>query len=372
MGKAPGTPNDSPEIQCGPSQQQSGCQLAGERGDPHRRAPSRQSRGSSSGSGKQTSPGNACGGAGVPISDYNLVGWESFSGVLGEIEEHAASLLAKKAFSYQQCEMFLMQLAATPGAMSTSQRQVLDPRKGQGYSVFGLFSHGSLSGITTKTLLMPCTCAYLNGFGKFQLSGASATWTSFTISVNQPVRVHLDAHNCPSSFNYTCSFGTYEGGQLWVELNEEDSQPLSSIRWRNKPNGQRVAGQVHDTRHRFVQFCPKQYHATDRWTGFRISLIFYTSRLITQATSSRKDCLRKHGFPLPRSLPSSARSTDAEAYAVNDSLEKHGEVSVLVTEEVQQRLQDSCQEVWEEVDQLLSLHGREAPPVQVIEFWWAS
>ena len=231
-----------------------------------------------------------------------------------------------------------------------------------------MFSRGNLSGITSKTLQLPRTCAYLNGFGKFQLSGVSATWTSFTVSVNQPVRVHLDAHNCPSSSNFTCGFGQYEGGHLWVELDEEANQPLSAIRWRSKPNGQRVAGQFHNTYHRFVQFYPKLFHATDRWTGFRVSLTFYTSRLISQATATRKECLRKYGFPLPGSTPASSRSDHGEAHFAPDVGDLEGETSVFLTQEARERLHDSCQEVWSEVDNLLSLHGRDAFPVQVIEF----
>ncbi|CAE7219859.1 RE1 [Symbiodinium sp. KB8] len=304
-------------------------------------------------------------GAGVFESD---TGFEvKHETALREIEDLATLLVQQEAFSFQECEEFLMRLVAAPGAMSFSQRQVLDPQKGNGYSVFGLFSHGHISGLTNKTFQLPCTCKYLNLFGRFQLSQEEATWSSFSLSVNQPVKVHLDANKCPSSHNYSCSFGDYRGGQLWVELSESDLQHPGAIRWRSKANGQRVAGRYYDTKHQFVRFYPKAFHATDRWTGFRVSLTFYTSRLVTQASSVRRKCLQKHGFPLPRSVTSKAES---HSYQVQnpDECAPEDEIAVLLTQDDQHRLQDSCREVWDEVDQLVGLHGRESVPVQVVEF----
>ncbi|CAE7230659.1 RE1 [Symbiodinium necroappetens] len=316
-------------------------------------------------SGIQAPPDDHSGGAGIFESDAGFkVKHES---VLREIEDLAASLVQREAFSFREYEEFLMRLVVTPGAMSFSQRQVLDPRKGDGYSVFGLFSHGHMSGLTNKTFQLPCTCKYLNLFGRSQLNQEAATWSSFSISVNQPVKVHLDANNCPSSYNYSCSFGDYQGGQLWVELSESDLPHSGAIRWRSKANGQRVAGRFYDTKHQFARFYPKAFHATDRWTGFRVSLTFYTSRLVTQASSVRRKCLQKHGFPLPR--PSTQRS-EYSNYQVQDvdDCTPDDEIAVFLTQDDQHRLQDSCREVWDEVDQLIGLHGRESVPVQVVEF----
>ena len=316
-------------------------------------------------SGQQAPPDDHSGGAGIFESDTGFqVKHES---ALREIEDLAASLVQREAFSFRECEEFLMRLVVTPGAMSFSQRQVLDPQKGAGYSVFGLFSHGHMSGLTNKTFQLPCTCKYLNLFGRSQLNHEAATWSSFSISVNQPVKVHLDANNCPNSYNYSCSFGDFQGGQLWVELSESDLPQSGAIRWRSKANGQRVAGRFYDTKHQFTQFYPKAFHATDRWTGFRVSLTFYTSRLVTQASSVRRKCLQKHGFPLPRPSPQRSEHSNYQVQDADDcSLDD--EIAVFLTQDDQHRLQDSCREVWDEVDQLIGLHGRESVPVQVVEF----
>ena len=113
-----------------------------------------------------------------------------------------------------------MQLAAVREAGANTNRQAIQVKRGGSYIVMGLLSHGNMSGITRKTHELPQLCRYLNMFGCFQLHGTHATWTSFTINVNQAVRVHLDPHNDPNSYNYTCSFGPFQGGELWTERAE--------------------------------------------------------------------------------------------------------------------------------------------------------
>ncbi|OLP98763.1 hypothetical protein AK812_SmicGene18752 [Symbiodinium microadriaticum] len=169
----------------------------------------------------------------------------------------------------------------------------LDEKKAGGYLTFGLFSHGNMHGLTRKTHDFPFLCRYLNLFGKFHLKEHGAHWTSFSISVNQAVNLHLDGHNSPGSSNYTCSFGQFDGGQLWVELTEGCNSLSSPVRWKTKRNGQRVPGHLHSTHHQFVQFDPKSFHATDRWTELRISLTFYTSRLIAQSDETTRTSLRR-------------------------------------------------------------------------------
>ncbi|OLP85639.1 putative transposon protein [Symbiodinium microadriaticum] len=124
------------------------------------------------------------------------------------------------AQSFYECDQLLHQLATVGAAWNRSKRLPLDEKRAGGYLTFGLFSHGNMQGLTRKTHAFPCVCRYLNAFGKFHLKEHSAHWTSFSISMNQAVNVHLDGHNSPDSSNYTCSFGQFDGGQLWVELTE--------------------------------------------------------------------------------------------------------------------------------------------------------
>ncbi|CAE7407625.1 RE1 [Symbiodinium natans] len=251
-------------------------------------------------------------------------------------------------------------------AISQSNRSTLEPKNGTGYNVFGLFSHGNMSGITRKSHELPWLCKYVNLFGKHHLAQEGSCWTSFAVNFNQPMNIHLDPNNDPGSSNFTCSFGDFKGGQLWVELTEDSDPSVSPVRWKTKRNGQRVPGHLHTTQHRFIQFSPKSFHATDRWSGTRISLTFYSSRLIAQSTEARRECLKKLGFPLPRSVrPLKYDDNEGEdAYAV-DPVEGQGAGEVLLCQDVRHLLQASCEEVWDEVNSLLDVHGRDPHCLQV-------
>eukprot|EP00439_Symbiodinium_sp_Y106_P058651 s5262_g8.t1 len=271
-------------------------------------------------------------------------------------------MIQHKAFSCQNCEELLLQLAAVREAGRNTNRQAIEVKRDGSYIVMGLFSHGNMSGITRKTHELPQLCRYLNLFGRFQLHGTCATWTSFTININQAARVHMDPNNDPNSHNYTCSFGAFTGGELWTELTESSDQGELPVRWKARHNGQRVPGHLHNTRHQFVKFDPKGFHAVDRWKGLRISLTFYTSRLITQATPTRRKCLQQYGFPVPR-----LRAREHEE-SLDLQLECDEPSSIMLSQDDRQRLQTSCEEVWAEVDQLLDSHGRDDSRVQVMEF----
>ena len=286
-----------------------------------------------------------------------------------EIEDLARQMCHDQLFSFKDCEQLLFQFMAVREAISQSNRSTLEPKNGTGYNVFGLFSHGNMSGITRKSHELPWLCKYVNLFGKHHLAQEGSCWTSFAVNFNQPMNIHLDPNNDPGSSNFTCSFGDFKGGQLWVELTEDSDPSVSPVRWKTKRNGQRVPGHLHTTQHRFIQFSPKSFHATDRWSGTRISLTFYSSRLIAQSTEARRECLKKLGFPLPRSVrPLKYDDNEGEdAYAV-DPVEGQGAGEVLLCQDVRHLLQASCEEVWDEVNSLLDVHGRDPHCLQVVEF----
>ena len=248
--------------------------------------------------GEQATPGEPNREPGVRSEDWGGQVMSSEDQDVKSLESLAQGLCDRQAFSFADCDRLLHQLATVGAAWNRSRRLPLDEKKSGGYLTFGLFSHGNMHGLTRKTHDFPFLCRYLNLFGKFHLKEHGAHWTSFSVSVNQAVNLHLDGHNSPGSSNYTCSFGQFDGGQLWVELTEGCNSLSSPVRWKTKRNGQRVPGHLHSTRHRFVQFDPKSFHATDRWTGLRISLTFYTSRLIAQSDETTRTSLRRFGFPI--------------------------------------------------------------------------
>ena len=176
-----------------------------------------------------------------------------------EIEDLARQMCHDQLFSFKDCEQLLFQLMAVREAISQSNRSTLEPKNGTGYNVFGLFSHGNMSGIARKSHELPWLCKYVNLFGKHHLAQEGSCWTSFAVNFNQPMNIHLDPNNDPGSSNFTCSFGDFKGGQLWVELTEDSDPSVSPVRWKTKRNGQRVPGHLHTTRHRFIQFSPRVF-----------------------------------------------------------------------------------------------------------------
>eukprot|EP00439_Symbiodinium_sp_Y106_P047485 s1827_g6.t1 len=125
-----------------------------------------------------------------------------------ELEALAAGMIQHEAFSYQKCEELLMQLAAVREAGANTNRQAIQVKRGGSYIVMGLFSHGNMSGITRKTHELPQLCRYLNMFGCFQLHGTHATWTSFTINVNQAAHGSI---KMSSEEGHVCAVQTDKG-----------------------------------------------------------------------------------------------------------------------------------------------------------------
>ncbi|CAE7922102.1 unnamed protein product, partial [Symbiodinium necroappetens] len=70
--------------------------------------------------------------------------------------------------------------------------------------------------------------------------------------------------------------------------------------WRKGPHGQLMTGEIRPTWHEVVAFDPKSWHATMRWTGRRVALAAYTTRLVTKAQPETLEDLRTFGFPLPK------------------------------------------------------------------------
>ena len=98
------------------------------------------------------------------------------------LEALAAEMIQHKTLSYQKCEELLMQLAAAREAGANTNRQAIQVKRDGSYIVLGLFARGNMSGVTRKTHELLQLCRYLNMFGRFQLHGTHATWTSFTIN----------------------------------------------------------------------------------------------------------------------------------------------------------------------------------------------
>ena len=124
------------------------------------------------------------------------------------------------------------------------------------YYTYGMFSHGGVVGITTRTKENDNVVRYLNAFARYHL-GPHATWTSISVSLNTSTEVHHDFHNYKGTSNYTVSLGQARGGGLWIEdKNVEENSSKEGIKWRKTNGGQWLPGRVHPTNKEFVEFDP--------------------------------------------------------------------------------------------------------------------
>ena len=199
------------------------------------------------------------------------------------IEEAASQLLESQDFRFASCESLLQQAPCHKHRVRVANRTA-DKASGD-VILIGLYTHGPMSGLTIYTNQYPIFCRYMNAFMHHhclknpRAATPEPVWTSLSISRNRAVRPHLDAHNLAGSQNYTISFGSFQGGELWLEVRDNlgPGSPQSVV-YRRKPNGQFCPGTLVSTFQKAFVFDPKQYHATAKWTGYRISITAYVSR----------------------------------------------------------------------------------------------
>ena len=161
--------------------------------------------------------------------------------------------------------------------------------------------------MSKRTRRFQQVCKYVNSFLR-KHADPKATWTSFVISYNNPVPRHRDVHNDRDSRNYTCGFGTYQGGEL--EICQGNNEPSTKV----------------DTHHRVVSFPPNAWHSVCPWTGERITVSAYTVRGGSNMSDADRDDLKACGFPLPRDTPQAHSSSagTATAFAVEGPRDSAG------------------------------------------------
>ena len=113
---------------------------------------------------------------------------------------------------------------------------------------------------------------YLNGFLRHHLPDRS--WSSLMLSYDSPAMPHRDCHNDKASSNILICFGTYTGGGLWLNEQGPDGQPRCR---RKTPDGRLREGWIANAYHRPIAFNPRTWHASQRWSGFRIALSAFTT-----------------------------------------------------------------------------------------------
>ncbi|CAE7826136.1 unnamed protein product, partial [Symbiodinium necroappetens] len=187
-------------------------------------------------------------------------------------EHYAQAALNENDFQFTTLERLLMMLR--PRSLMNSSVHHRGTQPGVNSLLFGAFSHGNFRGITRRTMQSPSCVLYINKFLQHHIP--DGTWSSFVINFDCQTRLHCDHHNARGSYNHLVGMGAYSGGGLWLQGQPPDGYVAVK---RKSEQGYMMTGYVMPTKHRVVTFDPFTLHATQSWTGLRLSISAYTTRL---------------------------------------------------------------------------------------------
>ena len=208
------------------------------------------------------------------------------------VEALAQELLRKQDYSWEALEGLTQLIFQLPKGQA---RRMLRGTEGQS-RVFGLYVYGSQHGVTARTGLTPVATKYLNQVLSHRL-GPEAVWTSFVLSKNAQTPLHRDLLNHHSFPNHSMGFGSYSGGELWLEAPPEYRGSDALV--QEKPDGSRAPGRLLQLRHRVETFSPQAWHGTCPWEGDRYVITAYVSRSVDLQDKDRRQQLKLLGFRVP-------------------------------------------------------------------------
>ena len=236
----------------------------------------------------------------VEIDDEVAEDYDDLS--LEESERLVVEHMAREArlhedYSMDTCQSLLMELAQ--GLNRPRVQHGRWPTNHPTYVVLGGYSHGAFSGVTNLTDKLSELSKYINGY--LLHHNPKARWSSVMITFNGRALPHRDHHNMKQTSNLLHGLGNFSGGGLWVQSTTSDS--LDPVVRRRLPDGSLARGTIQEINRKFVSFLPEVYHATQSWTGYRIAVSAYTTRLLFQMNPEAQQRLRQLQFPLLQRLP---------------------------------------------------------------------
>ncbi|CAE7241764.1 Smyd3 [Symbiodinium sp. CCMP2592] len=214
-------------------------------------------------------------------------------------ETMAKEARRSKDYSFEMCTDIVESLQGDPGRKGQLHSRGNQP--GVTSLLLGGYSHGKFSGVSRRTMAYPETVQYINEF--LRRLAPQEQWSSLQITYGISALPHRDVHNLRTSRNILVGLGSYTGGELWV-YGDPPGEQLEARRLL--PDGSRPRGYLLPTHHKVAIFDPMSWHATQRWSGRRIVISAYTTRLIPWIQASDRKMLTMLGFPL----------TDPRAYSM--------------------------------------------------------
>ncbi|OLP93135.1 hypothetical protein AK812_SmicGene25005 [Symbiodinium microadriaticum] len=163
--------------------------------------------------------------------------------------------------------------------VANSRPSVLGSAAKTEYFILGFFSSRTGQGITRTASTRSAFVIELNRC--LREYAPQMTWSSIAIAHNVQASDHVDAANCPRSWNMTIALGDFQGGGLLVEdscgshVLDETASPVSASSFDN-----------HD---RAIFFRPAWRHASLPWRDDRWSITCYTHADVHGARDSVLD-----------------------------------------------------------------------------------
>ncbi|CAE7525074.1 RE2, partial [Symbiodinium sp. CCMP2456] len=169
------------------------------------------------------------------------------------------------------------------------------------YETLGLYTHGGVYGVTTRTKLDEDLARYMNRVGQHLLPDG-ATWSSVTMTKGCNAAPHHDYNNSRESKNHVFTTGGQGPGSIWIETKDltEDQAAQGDVKWRSIPGRGWVPGRLTRSHNAVVSFDPFYKHATHDWDGERWCVIYHTTKSVKNISPELSKYLKNLGFHLPK------------------------------------------------------------------------
>ena len=170
------------------------------------------------------------------------------------------------------------------------------------YVIFGMFTHGGVNGLTRVTREYPgvAKCLAL----AVKTGNPDQEVTSISITCNTKSLPHRDVFNMQERQNLIIPLvRPNHGGELWLAGPFRDGATRRVVKYCNdKP----YVGYLYPL-NAPMSFDPKQWHATQAWSGDRVMLIGYALQGFSRLDPRDDQHLKGLGFPVPHTTSTCAK-----------------------------------------------------------------
>ena len=187
--------------------------------------------------------------------------------------------------------------------LGSSDREVL-------YETVGLYTHGGVFGVTTRTKSDEDLVRYVNQAGvHHQPDGA--TWSSVTLAKGCKADVHHDYNNLRESKNYVFTVGGRDPGNIWIETKDIDESTAGEdrVKWKDVTGRGWTPGTIQSSLHKVVNFDPFLKHATHNWDDDKWCLIYHSTKSVKEVSPELRKYLKNLGFRYPCATTTTRRSS---------------------------------------------------------------